>query len=273
MLSSFSKKGAEQTLTALQLGAVDFICTPSGQISLDIEQISEVIVQKILAVASASNKLNNFTISLQSKGNAINKFKNNKVLNNLVLIGTSTGGPKALYQVIPRLPADIDAAVLVVQHMPAGFTKSLAESLDSIAAVHVKEGEHGEKVCSGCVYIAPGDYHMTLDAREKQVGEKELYITLDKNPPRGGLRPAVDVLLESAAEKFWSHMVGVIMTGIGHDGAAGVLKVKAKGARIIAEHPCTCIVYGMPKAAVETGAVDKLVPLPDIPREIIKMLN
>lgn len=276
MLSSLTRKGADQTLRALQLGAVDFIAKPSGQISLDIEQVSDDILKKIIAVAGTKRKLMNLNSSqeipiIREKAKA-KPFSSDKTLNKLVLIGTSTGGPKALYQVIPSLPGQIDAAVLVVQHMPPGFTRSLAERLDSVSEIKVKEAEQGEKILPGCVYIAPGDYHMALGIQGRERAVKELYISLEQTPPRGGLRPAVDVLLESAAEIFWSHMVCVIMTGMGHDGALGIMKLKSRGARIIAEDPSTCIVYGMPKAAVETGMVDKIVPLPGISEEIIKML-
>mgnify|MGYP000026193425 CR=1 FL=1 len=196
---------------------------------------------------------------------------NIRTLNKLIIIGTSTGGPKALQQVISGLPAEINAAILVVQHMPAGFTKVLAERLDSVSQLKVKEAEQGDEVLPGWVYIAPGDYHMNLVVGKKGRG-KALYINLDQSPPIKGLRPALDVLLESVADKFWAPIICVIMTGMGHDGAAGIKKLKEQGAFIIAEDPSTCIVYGMPKAAVETGLVDKIVPLPQISEEILKKL-
>lgn len=275
MLSSLTKKGAEQTLQALQLGAVDFITKPSGQISLDIEQVSDDIVRKIIAVAGTKSKLMNVNsnpeIPVIKKNIPVSNLRGDRSLNNLILIGTSTGGPRALYEVIPGFPDNINAAILVVQHMPPGFTRSLAERLDSLAEIKVKEAEQGEVIVPGYVYIAPGDYHMRVNSRIKD-RVRQLYICMDKSPPLRGLRPAVDVLLESAAENFWSHMVAVIMTGMGHDGAEGLKKLKEKGAHIIAEHPSTCIVYGMPRAAIETGMVDKIVPLSDISEEVLKML-
>ncbi len=276
MLSSLTKSGAEQTFKALQLGAVDFIPKPSGQISLDIETIKEEIVKKIKIVAGTKKKLQNFNsipeIFTKKEVSPLKKaIDPNKELNKLVLIGTSTGGPKALHQVLPRFPAYIDAGILVVQHMPPGFTKSLADRLDSLSEIKVKEAEQGEKVLPGCAYIAPGDFHLTV-LRSTRDSVRELYINLDKSMPRGGLRPAVDVMLESVAEQFWSHMVCVIMTGMGHDGASALGRIKAKNAKIIAEHQSSCIVYGMPKAAVETGMVDKVVPLADISEEVLRML-
>ncbi|MGE5390557.1 MAG: protein-glutamate methylesterase/protein-glutamine glutaminase [Deltaproteobacteria bacterium] len=277
MLSSLTQSGAEQTLKALQLGAVDFIAKPGGRLSPDISQIKDDILEKIRVAAGARKKLQNLISSIPetriaSTGTAVPKIvPSGGRLNKLVLIGTSTGGPKALYQVLPRFPAGINAGILVVQHMPPGFTRSLAERLDSLSEIRVKEAEHGEKILPGTAYIAPGDYHLKVCAQSIG-GTKELTVNLDKSPPRGALRPAADVMLESVAQEFWSHMVCVIMTGMGHDGAAALPALKQKGAQIIAEDQSTCIVYGMPKAAVETGLVDRVVPLPEIHREVLKML-
>jgi two-component system chemotaxis response regulator CheB len=189
MLSSLTSQGAEQTLRALQLGAVDFITKPSGQISLDIEQVSDDIIKKVKAVAGTKRNVINLysstEIPIPRKSIPVKTINSDEVLNQLVLIGTSTGGPKALHQVIPRLPARIDAAFLVVQHMPPGFTRSLAERLDSLSEVRVKEAEDGEKVLPGYVYIAPGDYHMMLNVQGTNKA-KQLYIHLDKSAPRGG---------------------------------------------------------------------------------------
>ncbi|MGR6836138.1 protein-glutamate methylesterase/protein-glutamine glutaminase [Syntrophomonas erecta] len=276
MLSSVTSRGAEQTFKALQLGAVDFIPKPSGQISLDIETVKDDIIRKIKIAAGTRKRLTNFksnTLIRGHKPTLMDKPKGNIItpLNKLLLIGTSTGGPKALHQVIPGLPANLNAGVLIVQHMPPGFTRSLAERLDSLSSLRVKEAEHGEKVLPGCVYIAPGDYHLKL--KSSFAGEnRELFIQLDQSPARQGLRPSVDVMFESAAQHFWSHMVCVIMTGMGNDGAWGIQLIKDKGGKIIAEHQSTCIVYGMPKAAVATGKVDKIVPLHEISSEVMKML-
>lgn len=278
MLSSVTKSGAEQTLRALQLGAVDFVTKPSGQISLDINKVKEDIVRKIKIAAGTKKNLAKLNNIIQvKKQNVLPYYKDkltdyNKILNKLVVIGTSTGGPKALHQVIPRLPSNIDAGILVVQHMPPGFTKSLAERLDAISEIRVKEAEDGEKIIPGCAYIAPGDHHLCVRTKNTSFG-KELLISTDRSiPPKGGLRPAVDVTLESVANNYWGHIITVIMTGMGHDGASGLVLVKEKGAKIIAEHESTCIVYGMPKAAIETGKVDKVAPLYEISEEIIKML-
>lgn len=275
MLSSLTKSGAEQTVKALSLGAVDFIPKPSGQISLDIDKVKDEIISKIKIAAGTKKKLKNFyNISQYIEDKATKSNKNidlKKSLNNIVAIGTSTGGPKALHQVIPKLPGSINAAILVVQHMPPGFTKSLAERLDSISQIRVKEAENNEIIVPGCAYIAPGDYHLTVNSRLVS-GTKQLYISLDKTPPYGGHRPSVDVMFNSVANEFWSRIIGVIMTGMGRDGAEGLAKIKDQGGFTIAEDKSSCIVYGMPRAAVETGKVDKVVPLQNISEEIIRLL-
>lgn len=273
MLSNLTSEGADATMKALELGAVDFVAKPSAQISLDIAGSSHDIVNKVKIAAGTRGSLKKISLRKayvpEPSPRTVSGLEAS--LNKLVLIGTSTGGPKALHQVIPKLPGHINAAILIVQHMPAGFTRSLAERLDQVSAVKVKEAEPGEKILPGCAYVAPGDYHLKV-AAAAQWGKRDLLVKLDQSPPLHGCRPAFDVLLASAAEQFWSHMVCVIMTGMGHDGAAGLLKVRAKKARTIAEHQSSCVVYGMPKAAVETGQVDFVVPLPEIPGAIMKLL-
>ena len=274
MISSLTKQGTEQTFRALQLGAVDFIAKPSGQISLDINTVKDEIISKIKIAAGTKKNLANFKYQAVVEPirsiPTVKKLDQSSALNKLVLIGTSTGGPKALHEVIPRLPAITNAAILIVQHMPPGFTRSLAERLDALSQITVKEAEHGEKIVPGYAYIAPGDYHLTVSRPAS--GLRDLYITLTKDPPRGGHRPSVEPMLESAAQHFWSDMICVIMTGMGNDGSRGVRLIKERGGKVIAEHQSSCIVYGMPKAAVETGCVDKITMLKDISSEIFRML-
>lgn len=275
MLSSLTKHGAEQTVKALQLGAVDFIAKPSGQISLDIDTVKDDILRKIKIAAGTKKKLTNFTVRevYTPPVRPVPQLKtidSASTLDKLVLIGTSTGGPKALHEVIPRFPSRLKAGILIVQHMPPGFTRSLAERLDSLSAIKVKEAEQGEKILPGCAYIAPGDYH--LNVKRSPSGSKELFINLTQDPPRGGHRPSVDNMLESVASQYWSDMVCVIMTGMGSDGSHGLQLIKNRGGKIIAEHQSTCIVYGMPKSAAETGAVDRIVPLQDITNEVMRLL-
>lgn len=278
MVSSLTRQGTEQTVKALQLGAVDFVAKPTARVPHNMTEFSEELKIKILAAAGARKKLQNLYRCTDLKSIIWKTPADKKALdltaalNKLVLIGTSTGGPKALHQVIPNLPGNLGAGVLIVQHMPAGFTKSLAERLDGISRLRVKEAEHGERVLPGCVYIAPGDFHMTVNAQTTQ-GGRSLHLALNQDPPRSGHRPSVDVMLESAAKQFWAKMVCVIMTGMGSDGAKGLAMVKDRGGKTIAEDQSTCIVYGMPKMAVETGKVDRVVPLPEISAEITRLLQ
>lgn len=189
---------------------------------------------------------------------------------NIITIGSSTGGPKALQEVIPLLPADIPAAVFIVQHMPAGFTRSLAERLDRMSSLKVKEAEDGEIIKTSQVYIAPGDYHMMLEKQQ----DGNISIKLSQEPPVGGHRPSVDVTLKSLSRTGLNNIMVVIMTGMGRDGSEGIKLIKNinKG-YIIAQDEKSSIVYGMPKAAVQTGVVDVVVQLKDIAGEIIKYLG
>ena len=182
----------------------------------------------------------------------------------LVAIGTSTGGPQALQTVITRLPGNLPCGVVIVQHMPAGFTKSLAERLDSISAISVKEAENDEIIKDGQVYIAPGNYHM----RVAPAGVGARKIVLSQEPPVGNHRPAVNVLFDSVAQ-FRKDLVSVIMTGMGCDGCEGMKKIKANGGYCIAQDESSCVVYGMPKAVVDAGLSDEIRPLSQIANAIV----
>lgn len=288
MLSSLTKAGADETIKALSIGAVDFIAKPSGQISLDIETVRDEIVAKVRAAAALRPRMSGLRQMYAKTGarspaaasetkappkvpHAVERGMTAPALNRLVVIGTSTGGPKALHDVITRMPANISAGVLVVQHMPPNFTRSLAERLNSLSQVRVKEAEHGDIVLPGQVYVAPGDFHLNV-LQQNDTNGRRLLIQLSKNPPRGSLRPSVDDMFESVARQYWSKIVGVIMTGMGTDGTEGVRFIKEKGAAIIAEDQSTCVVYGMPKSIIEAGLADRVVPLPRICDEIMKLL-
>ena len=186
----------------------------------------------------------------------------------LVAIGTSTGGPQALQAVITRLPGNLPCGVVIVQHMPAGFTKSLAERLDSISAISVKEAENDEIIKDGQVYIAPGNYHM----RVAPAGVGARKIVLSQEPPVGNHRPAVNVLFDSVAQ-FRKDLVSVIMTGMGCDGCEGMKKIKANGGYCIAQDENSCVVYGMPKAVVDAGLSDEVRPLTQIAEAIVEAVR
>jgi two-component system chemotaxis response regulator CheB len=178
----------------------------------------------------------------------------------VTLIGSSTGGPGALSEIIPALPADFPSPILVVQHMPAGFTRSLSERLNSISPLKVKEAESGDQLMVGQVLVAPGGFHMTLDENEQ--------IALNQKPPVHGVRPAVDVTLNSLIQRFGRHVIAVILTGMGSDGTHGASILHSTGGYVIAEHESTCVVWGMPRSVIEAGAASTVLPRPQIARAI-----
>lgn len=284
MLSSTTQKGAETTLLAMQYGAVDFIAKPSGAISLDLHKIKDELIQKVVSASKANIKqlTRDATLPKIATPQTANysKIELTKPLNRytfeksiastekkLVCIGTSTGGPRALQQVITKLPGDIKAPIFVVQHMPAGFTKSLANRLNSLSEVTVKEAEDGEMVQNGVVYIAPGGFHL----RVREIGTV-LKIQLDQTtPPRSGHRPSVDEMFESISLIKDYTKISVIMTGMGSDGSKGLIELKKHGAVVaIAESEETSIVYGMPKAAVATNLIDEVHNVESIAQTIMK---
>lgn len=281
MLSSTTNEGANNTFTAIQYGAIDFIAKPSGAISLDLHKIKEDLVRKVISASKVSMKQlinlstdRNLTIKhVESyskmeleKSSSPKIIEGKSKMNKLVCIGTSTGGPRALQTVLTKLPANIDAGLLIVQHMPAGFTKSLAVRLNSLCEIQVKEAEDGEIVQKGTAYIAPGGYHLKI----RQMS-KDLVIHLDQTEARNGHRPAVDVMFESISEVRNYIKVAVIMTGMGSDGSNGLKTLKKNGnVKAIAESKETSIVYGMPKAAIETRLIDEIQDVDNIARSIMK---
>ncbi|TCT26752.1 two-component system chemotaxis response regulator CheB [Melghiribacillus thermohalophilus] len=274
MLSSLTQEGAETTLKALQFGAVDFIQKPSGPISLDIEKIKESIVRKVREAASANiasmSKGNELTeppsplpLTVQTKANKENR-------KTIVAIGVSTGGPRALQQVLTQLPADFPAPLVIVQHMPPKFTKSLAERLDKLSAITIKEAEHGELLQKGTAYIAPGDFHMKV----KKIG-MSLAANITKDQPIRGHRPSVDALFESISTLHGYKKILVVLTGMGSDGTHGMQVVKQEdpGTIAIAEASETSVVFGMPKSAIQTGLVNQVSPIQDISQSILKAME
>lgn len=271
MLSSLTQRGADATMKALCLGAVDFISKPSG--TMGINNTAGEITRKIKIAAATRYRLRKQSVQpIIKKTKPIKTaISANDTPGKLVLIGTSTGGPKALHEVIPKLPGNLGAAVLVVQHMPSGFTRSLAERLDRLSSLRVKEAEDGERILRGCVYIAPGDFHLKV-RRSADSSNRRLMVNLTQDNLVSGHRPSVDAMLDSVVNEYWSKIITVIMTGMGQDGAKGASWVKSKGGKVIAEDSSTCIVYGMPKAVIETGNADKILPLQNIANAIAEMV-
>ncbi len=260
MVSSHTYEGAKVTLEALELGAFDFIPKPTGIRSEVFEIIADSLIAKVKAAAAA--KLKKKEKDEVGPVLKMESVSSKKFVVDIVGIGISTGGPPSLRTIFKKFPKDYPVPITVVQHMPPGFTKALAERLDKISELHVKEAENGEKIDNHTVYIAPGDYHMEI---------RKGRVVLRKGDRIWGQRPAADPLFFSIAEEYGHLSIGVIMTGMGRDGASGLKKIKEKGGKTIAQNKETCVVYGMPRVAIEEGSVDLVVPLEEIPEAIIKM--
>jgi two-component system chemotaxis response regulator CheB len=273
MVSSHTQEGAEATIKALTMGAVDFVAKPSGSISLNMHVTRDELIAKVKGAAGATPRYRRVLAELPPLRREIPRLAAAPVdaaqvevpVQRVVAIGCSTGGPGALHQIIPRLPADLPAAYLVVQHMPPGFTKSLAHRLNEISAVRVKEAEEGDALQSGQVLLAPGGFHMVVGSDGR--------IQLNQEPALHGVRPAVDKLFESVAPLYGERLIGVILTGMGYDGAKGLGQMKRRGAQTIVEDASTCIVYGMPKVAIELGLADQVLPVHEIAEAVIRLVR
>lgn len=259
------------TMKALDLGAVDFIKKPSGSISLDLYKIKHIIIEKCRTAVQSNRSSLQWRAASSPYKRAEKSIASEKQssFKHIVAIGTSTGGPKALQHVITQLPQSFPAPVLVVQHMPPNFTKSLAERLDLISEIKVVEAVHNEIITAGTVYIAPGGWHMMLN----KCSEGQYRIQLSKDEARNGHRPSVDVMFESLIPYTELIRHSIIMTGMGSDGAKGMKALKDAGARsMIAEAMDSCVVYGMPRAAIEMDAVSDIMSLEHIPAKIIDLV-
>ena len=264
MLSGISS--ADVTYEALASGAIDFIAKPSGTFSPDIGKVSGELIEKIRVASSVEAtqlRVKRITRARRPEPPRATA-KNGAAI--AVIIGSSTGGPAAVERVLSDLPPDIPAACLVVQHLPVGFSDSFARRLGRFSQLDVRQGGAGDKVQPGVAYVAPAGQHMTVVERPTMGA----VIRLDSSPPISGLRPAADRTMESAANVYGQDAIGVLLTGMGSDGALGMVQIKRQGGYNIAQDEQTCVVYGMPRAAVERGVVDRVVPLQDIAAEIRK---
>jgi two-component system chemotaxis response regulator CheB len=281
MLSSLTQEGASETIRALELGAVDFIRKPSGSVSLDLFKVKTLLHEKLLMAVKSRLKATPELKPVKTQNSVIARntslvmkppdksisIEGSTQFNHLVSIGTSTGGPRALHQVVSQIPAGFPAPILIVQHMPPNFTKSLAQRLNDISQIKVVEATEGEVLQTATAYIAPGGWHM----KAYRDSSKTYRIQLTKEDPRSGHRPSVDVMFESllALNELKRHIV--LMTGMGSDGAKAMLALKQNGATTtIAESEDTCVVYGMPRAAVELKAAMHILPQQDIAAKLVK---
>ena len=266
MISSITDEGAKATIDALALGAVDFIKKPANIFLMSSEEKRKLIIEKVKIAKQAA--LND----LRKKADIMRKqFAGNKAqaIKKVIAIGTSTGGPRALQSVLPYLPGDLPAAVLIVQHMPRGFTRSLASRLNEISELTVKEAEDNETMKAGFAYIAPGDKHLLME-RDRN----DFILRLDDSEPVSGHRPSYNKMLYSIADTDMTDIIGVIMTGMGSDGSNGLKILKEKrNIHIIAQDEKTCVVYGMPRVVTEMGIADQVVPLQQIPEAILNFMG
>lgn len=273
MVSSLTQEGAQATLDALSLGALDFIPKESSFATMSIMQIQQDLQEKVRRLATSPRFHPRAAEPAPPRPAAPRPAASappsapvpagsslpSAPTADLLVIGSSTGGPKALQDILPAIPANLPVPCLIVQHMPSTFTRPFADRLDGLCQVHVKEAEQGEPLKAGTVYIAPGGIHMLYGSR----GPKGC-VELSPEPVSSLHRPSVDVMFQSVAEQYRGQVLAAILTGMGADGAKGMEQLKRKGAHTLAESEESCVVYGMPRAAVERGCVDLVAPLSDI---------
>ena len=263
MVSSSTKEGSSITLSALAMGAVDFVAKPSGPASPNIRQVTNELITKVKAAAGARVRGRRQEL-VRSASRPVTAAPAAERTPKIVIIGSSTGGPRALYELVPALPRDLDAALLIVQHMPPGFTGPFAERLNEMSSLTIKEAGGGERLEAGLGLLAPGGRHLVVTA--------DGVTRISDGPPVHGVRPSVDVTMGSLAEKQGRNCLGVILTGMGSDGTLGCKWIKSLGGKVIAEDESTCVVFGMPRSVIEAGVVDRVVPLHEMAAAIVEML-
>jgi two-component system chemotaxis response regulator CheB len=266
MVSTITQQGAEVTLRALELGAVDFVAKPKLDVARGMEDAAREIVEKIRLAAGARVRPAAMPRAAPGPRPAL-ALGTRASTEKLIIVGASTGGTEAIKEVLLPMPSDAPG-ILITQHMPAGFTKSFAQRLDGQCRIRVKEAEEGERVLPGHAYIAPGERHL----RVLRSGAN--YVTaLSDEPPVNRHRPSVEVLFKSAAQCAGSNAIGVMLTGMGKDGASAMLEMKRAGAFNVAQDEATCVVFGMPKEAIAVGAVDEVLPLGAIAERLLERLR
>ena len=267
MVSSITTEGAQATLDALDLGAVDFVPKNLSDLSVNIVKVREILIEKVKQIGRRvpGRRRPVRTAPAPAASAPPRSVYRTERRIGIVAIATSTGGPKALQEVLPKLPKDLSVPVIVVQHMPPAFTGPFALRLNEICGLKVKEAEEGEPLRPGVVLVAPGRGHLSV--RRGRPGE--YVVTVSENRPDLIYRPSADVMMSSVAEMYPGRALGVILTGMGNDGEKGMRAIKSSGGRTIAQDEETCVVYGMPRAVVEAGLGDKVVPLWEVAGEIV----
>ncbi|MEW5945996.1 MAG: chemotaxis response regulator protein-glutamate methylesterase [bacterium] len=273
LISSLTHEGAAETIRGLELGAVDFVPKPTGIHSLSLASVRDEIISKVRIAHGLRAAPALALRTPEAAAEAVirrapvekKKVSAKPLLRKVVVIGASTGGPRALTEIIPALPGDLPAAVLVVQHMPPKFTRSLAERLNSLSSLEVVEAEDGQKIRGGTVYVAPGDHHMRIGG--------DATIVLSQEQARLGVRPSIDILMRSAAGTFKKLAIGVVLTGMGTDGTLGLQSIKDAGGVTIAESEESSVVFGMPRSAIEARCADNVLHLGEIAEKIVSLVR
>jgi two-component system chemotaxis response regulator CheB len=252
MLSSLTQRGSAVTVEALAHGAVDFVPKPDMTGKDAINSLARELLPKAAAAAGAQ------IIPLPAARRQLAfEPQATQAARLVVAVAASTGGPRALESIVTALPGDLAAAVLVTQHMPPVFTKALAERLNKLSALEIKEAENGEPLLNGKVYVAPGNFHLEVDSRH--------CTRLTQSPPVEYVRPSATVMMRTVAEVYRSHALGVILTGMGKDGKEGIAAIKRQGGVTLAQDEATSVIFSMPKAAIQAGVVDRVLPLGELP--------
>ncbi|WP_320005801.1 chemotaxis response regulator protein-glutamate methylesterase [Maridesulfovibrio sp.] len=269
MVSSLTTEGAEATLKAMDLGAVDFIPKQLSKVSLDIVKIENDLISKVKTVARRKMRpVPRLRSAAAQRRPAITvKAQLGRAKRDVVVIGVSTGGPPAVQKILSSLPKDFPAGIVIAQHMPKAFTGPFANRLNGVSQLNVKEAETGDRLLPGHVFVAPGGSHLIVDQKVSRI---DLIVTPE--PKEALYKPSANVLVSSVAKSLGRRALGVILTGMGNDGRDGIRELKSKGGRAIAQSDSSCVVYGMPKAIVDDGLADEIVDIDDMANAIINNL-
>ena len=263
VVSSYSQRGAQVVFDSLEYGAVDFLPIPQDEPD-KLRQLKSRLLYKIRLAARINPKPLKCP-SLPKRHSVKIQSESSGIASKTVIIGASTGGPRVLSHILSELPADLPAGLLVVQHMPSSFTSSYADHLNKVCKLMVKEAQDGYKIKDGTALLAPGDFHMLV--------KPSFSVRLSHGPKRLGVRPSVNMTMVTASEVYGANTIGVLLSGIGHDGAFGMKMIKRRGGITIAQDEDSSVVFGMAKAACDLDAVDKVLPADKIAQEIIRVMK
>lgn len=263
MVSTLTQSGARITFEALQKGAFDYVTKPTPGQMKQLEDFRARLVDRVIAAAANKGQARRLVFTAKSSAPTLPP---NRERGWVVCIGISCGGPQTLHKILPAFPSDF-VPILITQHMPMAFTATFARHLDADCAMTVREAVHGEPLQNGTILIAPGSHHLKIGRRGT-----EMIAELDDGPKVSGHRPSADVLFDSAARVCGQRCIGVVMTGMGNDGAQGIIRLRNSGAWTVAQDSASSLVFGMPKAAIETGCIDHVVPLDRIPQAIARLM-